>query len=92
MAGYIEREAVSQPFDAYTIKHDSDVYVRLSDVSAHIQSIPNADVVEVVRCKDCKYYHLFQEGFMDCRHSAGLDDAMPDDFCSYGERRSDAGK
>lgn len=45
------------------------------------------DAVPVVYCKDCKYYHLFKEGFRDCRHSGGLDDALPDDFCSYGERK-----
>lgn len=43
--------------------------------------------VKVVRCKDCKYFHLFDEGFRDCRHTGGLNDAYPDDFCSYGERK-----
>ena len=46
-----------------------------------IKRIPTADVVEVVRCKDCK--HFVEEEFcmgigIICRF---------DDFCSYGERK-----
>lgn len=41
-----------------------------------------ADVVEVVRCKDCIY---FVSGI--CRQDLALNLARGDDFCSYGERR-----
>lgn len=37
------------------------------------------DFVEVVRCKDCKYWN---NG--DCYR---LELSRPDDFCSYGERK-----
>ena len=37
------------------------------------------DVVEVVRCKDCKHWH---NG--DCYR---LELSLPNDFCSYGERK-----
>lgn len=47
------------------------------------------DAVPVVRCKDCKYYHMFEEGFRDCRHTGGLDEVNPDDFCSRGKRKDD---
>jgi hypothetical protein len=51
----------------------------------HIQqglfNIPAADVVEVVRCKNCKFYHK-----NICPHWA-YTETKPDDFCSYGERR-----
>lgn len=41
------------------------------------------DLVEVVRCKDCKFYHT-QECSMDDWHFA---ETKEDDFCSYGEQK-----
>lgn len=48
---------------------------------------PTADVVEVVRCKDCKYVKpmSFKGYFMCKRHHKYCRKA--DDFCSYGERK-----
>jgi hypothetical protein len=54
------------------------------------------DVVPVVRCKDCKHWHE-ETGFCE-EHSRfdsfGMDWNMfaEDDFCSYGERRTDERK
>lgn len=52
--------------------------------------------VEVVRCKDCKYYYQDKINGAICRHPE-LDydiecydhwiNTNPDDFCSYGERK-----
>lgn len=50
---------------------------------------PAADVVEVVRCKDCKHYNTSccTDGFGWCENfNNGAEDKH---FCSYGERRSD---
>ena len=53
------------------------------------------DVVEVVRCKDCKYLKPYtsQYGtgqFCECPCSfGGQGIKKPDDYCSYGERRDD---
>ncbi len=50
----------------------------------------NHDVVKVVRCKDCKYWQDNNGGYPheECRW--GKDETPDwDDFCSYGERRSD---
>lgn len=54
------------------------------------------DAVEVVRCKDCKYYCQDKINGVICRHPE-LDfdiecydhwiNTNPDDFCSYGERK-----
>lgn len=41
-----------------------------------------ADVVEVVRCKDCQ--HFDGEG---CLKTHGEFEPNPTDYCSYGERR-----
>lgn len=63
--------------------------------------IPTADVAEVVRCKDCKYWGsgiLTSTEDKDCKrckhpnlYSEGFCDdfwleTLPDSFCSYGER------
>lgn len=45
-----------------------------------VDSIPTADVVEVVRCWDCK--HLDND--MSCAYT-GMG-VKPDDYCSYGGR------
>ena len=60
-----------------------------------IDNVPTADVVEVVRCKDCVHYQpsLFGEKNMCFRKDVdGVQicyDFSPDDYCSYGERRED---
>ena len=47
-----------------------------------------ADVVEVVRCKDCKYWQDNNDGYPheECRWGNG-ETPDADDFCSYGERK-----
>ena len=47
--------------------------------------IPAADVVEVVRCKDCKYYRLYH---CACVHPGFNGVINVDGFCSYGERKT----
>jgi hypothetical protein len=56
-------------------------YVEFQDLECK-QFKPNADVVEVIRCKDCK--HFVSE---ICRHDFAMNLSRADDFCSYGERR-----
>lgn len=55
-----------------------------------IRRLPSADVVEVVRCKDCVYYQDNNNGYPhnECRWRS---DETPDayDFCSMAERRGD---
>lgn len=56
-----------------------------------IREIPAADVVEVVRCRECKYWRGIDEfGDGYCGNSDGIDNvAKPDDFCSHGTREED---
>ena len=49
---------------------------------------PLVDAVKVVRCKDCK--HCDPESY-HCDHHMGTAAPLkrkPDDFCSYGERKT----
>ena len=69
------------------------------DVIMMIKTAPTVDAVEVVRCKDCKYYCQDKINGVICRHPE-LDfdiecydhwiNTKPDDFCSYGERKEGA--
>ena len=62
--------------------------VNMSDVGMMIEDASTDDVVEVVRCKDCKFYEVaeYDGGTKDvCRL---LKRQMhEDDFCSYGKRK-----
>lgn len=84
MARYIDAEQVIR-----WIEHDalSQVYYSKSDAIDCVKATPTADVVQVVRCKDCKY---FISGV--CRHDLAMNLSRDDDFCSYGERRKEDDK
>lgn len=59
-----------------------------------IKNIPSADVVEVVRCKDCKnnYITTHNHGKQDDPRCDFTDRHLSlADFCSRGERRMDGG-
>lgn len=81
MAEYIEREAALE-----ITKRTSGDY---ATAFAEIRKIPAADVVPVVRCKDCKYAYINSfsaaSGVALCSSNAKV--MQQDDFCSYGERK-----
>ncbi len=55
-----------------------------------ISDQPAADVVEVVRCKDCYYWAkatVNKRGFLIC--PASYMEITEDYYCSYGERRKE---
>lgn len=59
-----------------------------------MEETPTIDAVPVVRCKDCKHYKTqdkvksWEHKKRYCMRSAATK-VNADDFCSYGERRSD---
>lgn len=59
-------------------------------IKSIIDQQPTADVVEVVRCKDCKYLER-TDCFGECSLFKDRDEPrgemLPNDFCSYGKRR-----
>ena len=60
-----------------------------SDVVVYYPCFQDKDIVGVVRCKDCKWWHTVGCAFRkDCVN--GLPSA--DDFCSYGERSENGNK
>lgn len=86
MAEYIERKKLEEAFD------NADPDVCESDLDGHsdwgfgrenvrdvIRGVPAADVVPVVRCRDCRYY-----GCGVCSYLAAA--VLPQWFCWNGER------
>lgn len=61
------------------------------DWMAFIDKEPAADVVEVVRCKDCLYSRE-RYGHLECIHGVSYRNTWnkPDFFCAYGERKEGA--
>lgn len=74
----------AEPFRAVSVEEIDNL------VQEKINRLPSADMVEVVRCKDCKYYQtatVNEKGFLIC--SASGMEITEMDFCSYGERKKE---
>lgn len=89
MAEYIDQQGaekfiedgLNNPDETKRFGHDA------IEIMAEVHYMDAADVVAVVRCRDCKHYdrdecyHPRHE-----KHQQSIPQS-PDDFCSYGERR-----
>ena len=78
-------------------KYAGDIFQKLIDIGFDIETatdflnnIKDADVVEVVRCKDCIHRDP-EDKKCDCSFQAkgGIFPMDDNDFRSYGERRTD---
>ena len=87
MARYIDA-------DALLSRLPDDLPYKASVKRVLIQA-PEADVVEVVRCKDCEYWKdtssdtVTEDHWGECRKPLGdysYCETAEKDFCSYGER------
>lgn len=85
MPEYIEREALLDDIDAAMQNTGMGVIVGQT-LKRYVKRQPAADVVEVVRCKDCKYWQDNNDGYphQECRWG-NYETPDPDDYCSYGE-------
>lgn len=93
MSDYISRKAAEERLDRLEREayHNSVLWPdHVEECREAIREIPAADVVEVVRCKDCKHYNPEATEWR-CDIVAGLVEPYDDDFCSYGERRTASG-
>ena len=92
MAEYIEREALLCEIERREALMVGDKIVSVDAMKSFIKNRPAADVAPVTRCKDCE--HLVNatvngNGFLICDISDM--ETAPDDFCSHGDRREEAG-
>lgn len=87
MAEYIEREAALKILRGNAAaKYPSSFYMGLFAAADEVSKIPTADVVEVVRCKDCTFC-VIHKGVPFCIKWRTFPEVTLDDYCSYGERR-----
>ena len=96
---YIEREAARLAYekslanDNHRIEGASAIHRQEHRHILHIlEKLPAADVVEVVRCCDCKYCETVIHSVVDepkwfCTRMVRAFDVDPTSFCSYGERK-----
>ena len=88
-------------------KYAGDIFQKLVDVGLDIEAatdflneVEDADVVEVVRCKDCKYFNGkidvlcercgdIDEPCGGCHYTGGC--TYDDGYCHHGERRKEDG-
>ena len=93
MSGYIKvntlrNEMYHEAFETDTEmqRWDSGCWIRYKLFENILDQLPTADVVEVVRCKECRYWDN-RFDVMVCNLTDGMKGAS--DYCSYGERRED---
>lgn len=95
---YIRKQDVVDIIEKEMKHYVSDVWYKsathsaLNNVNEDIKSLEPADVVPVVRCKNCKHFYFAdnripQEQRYVCEISGEI--WKPDSFCSYGERREE---
>lgn len=84
MAEYVNKENL--------IRHIDNRFGEISTpfVLREIKNFPNADVVEVVRCKDCRHFSQgMAVGICYRVKDKPLIPCCYDHFCSYGEKREE---
>jgi hypothetical protein len=95
MTEYIEREKVLDICEKH-YRHCIEMHDYCGDTTADnikedIEKLSISDVVEVVRCKDCKHYNRSNCsagcGWCECYDNGATDER----FCSCGERKNDNG-
>ena len=92
MDEYIGRTALLEHLAQCKRSEDSTTLIAavITALQCFIQNQPAADVVPVVRCKDCRWRGR-EECAMFYRCECGEQHTWEkdNDFCSYGERRDD---
>lgn len=92
MGRYIDVDKINFNDANNYLDENNDILISLRSVNQIIKSTPTADVVEVVRCRDCIYYQKMTTGGLcmcgDKKTSYAADFyPKENDFCSYGERK-----
>jgi hypothetical protein len=93
MTRYIDADKLCKGLKDMAKYQNSYKQSTILGVVSTIENTPTADVVEVVRCKDCIYKTVTKDGEYNpedivCEYhmSDGFDS---DDYCSFGKRKVD---
>lgn len=85
----IDADALKQTFCAECVRTQCEGCV----IEYHFESLaPTVDAVEVVRCKDCRYYHVYWDNNGHTEKGYGACDWINDNsvredhFCAWGEK------
>lgn len=99
MAEYIDREAALNVCEMHyqhcLMMHDYCGDSTADNIKTDIETIPAADAVEVVRCKDCercfkKRTKRNKQLMLFCMRMDGREyQVNANDFCSYGVRKGE---
>ena len=93
---YIDRDALINDFESdliirmfYNLKGTpKPKTIDIADVIKRIEEFPTEDVVEVVRCKDCKYNNTIAcPTYIDNMNGDATQILSGSDYCSRGERK-----
>ena len=80
MSRYIDADAFEKYFDREEWRTPDEKWWPEREIGMVLDLVSKSDVVEVVRCKDCKNW--------DAPYCSVLDDAFDEKFfCALGERR-----
>lgn len=103
MTDYIRRTDAVKIAEKYGLANGSVLgrHTGLADcIASEISALPAADVAEVVYCKDCKMWE--RKNIFEHSDTGGLRRGghclcsrftrFEDDFCSFGERRTNTGR
>ena len=87
MSRYVDVDKLKVKWDWKDVLfcHGDSFEVFEAGVKKTIDTLKELPAINIVRCKDCKYYY---HGRTQCEvhDSIGYE---PNDYCSYGERRED---
>ena len=101
MERYINADLVQNCLDTLSnenlIGNENDTYISLPEAKDKIEELPTADVVKVVRCKNCKlretsgcpmyreeYVHWDDDGYTEVDLIV-TDHTVDDGYCSFGK-------
>lgn len=81
MARYIDTQKVTVPRGFFNKN------LGVPDLLKWLEAQPTADVVPVVRCKDCEHGQFMPSCSMYLCRCTGGKLRYADDYCNYGERK-----
>jgi hypothetical protein len=81
---YLDEDVLYQNIEEKYRVAKGEARKAFSDVLDTICEMPRANVVNVVRCEDCRYYETY---YHCCKKHGHFVNMQCDGYCSYGERK-----
>ena len=88
MARYIDADSLIKTVNEFIEFYNLGMLNVDSFVEAVVDMLPTADVVEAVRCKDCKHARVHDYAPAECQYycTLAVNYHSKDFFCALGER------